>query len=165
MYKAFESIDNLYNEIIEDKNWTGAESSFRNRYPLRFVLFETFADFNEFINECFDHNVYVQSMENWMNEGVDDQLLTHSQLAKRFEEYVKSRPANDFVIAPFSEITRFYDNDKYTEFDSLLKTIRLIQSPEDAQHNHQRISAPCWPTKSPATCPCRKSRSKRRWSP
>lgn len=142
MYKVFESIDNLYNEIVEDKNWTGAESSFRNRYPLRFVLFENFADFNEFINECSNHNVFVQSMEGWMNEGYDDQLLTHSQLAKRFEEYVKSIPANDFVIAPFSEITRFYDNNSYTEFDSLLKTIRLIQSPEDAQHNHQRIYVP-----------------------
>lgn len=142
MYKIFESIDNLYNEIIEDKNWNGAESSFRNRYPLRFVLFENFADFNEFINECSDHNVLVQSMEGWMNEGYEDQLLTHSQLAKRFEEYIKSIPANDFVIAPFSEITRFYDNDNYTEFDSLLKTIRLIQSPEDAQHNHQRIYVP-----------------------
>lgn len=142
MYKVFDSISDLYQELEEDKNWTGAESSFRNRYPLRFVLFENFIDFHEFINECSNHNVYVQSMDKWMSEGFDDQLLTHSQLAKRFEEYIKSIPSNDFVIAPFSEITRFYDNEKETEFDSLLKTIRLIQSPEDAQQNHQRIYVP-----------------------
>lgn len=142
MYKVFDSISDLYQELEEDKNWTGAESAFRNRYPLRFVLFENFIDFHEFINECSNHNVYVQSMDKWLSVGFDDQLLTHSQLAKRFEEYVKSIPANDFVIAPFSEITRFYDNEKDAEFDSLLKTIRLIQSPEDAQQNHQRIYVP-----------------------
>ena len=62
MYKVFDSISDLYQELEEDKNWTGAESSFRNRYPLRFVLFENFIDFHEFINECSNHNVYVQGM-------------------------------------------------------------------------------------------------------
>ena len=77
-----------------------------------------------------------------MKEGQDDKLITYSQLAALFESYIKSLPANDFVIAPFSEITRFYDNMRYAEFDSLLKTIRLIQSPEEAQSGHQRIYVP-----------------------
>ena len=47
-----------------------------------------------------------------------------------------------FVIAPFSEITRFYDNEQYKEFDSLVTTIRLISSPEEAQADHQRIYIP-----------------------
>ena len=77
-----------------------------------------------------------------MKEGQDDKLIIYSQLAALFESYIKSLPANDFVIAPFSEITRFYDNMRYAEFDSLLKTIRLIQSPEEAQSGHQRIYVP-----------------------
>ncbi|MGM9704287.1 MAG: BREX-4 system phosphatase PglZ [Prevotella sp.] len=142
MYKAFETLDELYKEIEEDKNWVGAESALRNRYPLRFVLFEKFSDFNEFVLECSNHNVYVQGIDKWMADEYDDQLITYSQLAMRFEEYVKSLPANDFVIAPFSEIARFYDNGNYAEFDSLLQTIRLIQSPEEAQRGHQRIYVP-----------------------
>lgn len=142
MYKVFEKLDELYKEIEEDKNWTGAESALRNRYPLRFVLFEKFSDFNEFVLECSNHNVYVQGIDKWMADEYDDQLITYSQLALRFEEYVKSLPANDFVIAPFSEVARFYDNGKYAEFDSLLQTIRLIQSPEDSQRVHQRIYVP-----------------------
>ena len=63
MYKEFESLDDLYNEIEIDKNWTGAESSLRNRYPIRFVLFEQFGDFEEFVRACQDHNVYVQGIE------------------------------------------------------------------------------------------------------
>ena len=142
MYKVFETLDELYKEIEEDKNWMGAESALRNRYPLRFVLFEKFSDFNEFVLECSNHNVYVQGIDKWLAEEYDDQLITYSQLAMRFEEYVKSLPANDFVIAPFSEVTRFYDNGKYAEFDSLLQTIRLIQSPEESQREHQRIYVP-----------------------
>lgn len=142
MYKVFETLDELYKEIEEDKNWTGAESALRNRYPLRFVLFENFSDFNEFVLECSNHNVYVQGIGKWMADEYDDQLITYSQLAMRFEEYVKSLPANDFVIAPFSEVARFYDNGKYAEFDSLLQTIRLIQSPEESQREHQRIYVP-----------------------
>ena len=142
MYKEFGSLEDLYQEIETDKNWTGAESSLRNRYPIRFVLFENFGDFGEFVQVCQDHDVYVQSIEKWMKEGQDDKLITYSQLAALFESYIKSLPANEFVIAPFSEITRFYDNMRYAEFDSLLKTIRLIQSPEEAQSGHQRIYVP-----------------------
>lgn len=142
MYKLFTSLEKLYKEIDIDKNWQGAESGLRNRYPLRFVLFENFCDFNDFIQECSNHNIYVQSMEKWLPENSDDILITYSQLARRFTEYIKSLPANDFVIAPFSEIARFYDNEKYSEFDSLVQTIRLIESPEESQKGHQRIYLP-----------------------
>ena len=142
MYKEFGSLEDLYHEIEVDKYWTGAESSLRNRYPIRFVLFENFGDFADFVQVCQDHDVYVESIEKWMKDGQDDKLITYSQLATLFGDYIKSLPANDFVIAPFSEITRFYDNVHYAEFDSLLKTIRLIQSPEEAQRDHQRIYVP-----------------------
>lgn len=142
MYKEFDSLDALYQEIEDDKNWTGAESSLRNRYPIRFILFENFGDFGFFVQACQDHGVFVQSIEKWMKEGQDDKFITYSQLADLFNAYIKSLPSNDFVIAPFSEITRFYDNVRYTEFDSLLKTIRLIQSPEECQQEHQRIYVP-----------------------
>lgn len=142
MYKEFGTLEDLCQEIEVDKNWTGAESSLRNRYPIRFVLFENFGDFGDFVQVCQDHGVYVQSIDKWMKDGQDDQMITYSQLADLFASYIKNLPANDFVIAPFSEITRFYDNVHYAEFDSLLKTIRLIQSPEEAQRGHQRIYVP-----------------------
>ena len=142
MYKVIDSVEELYQEIEIDKNWTGAECSLRNRYPLRFVLFESFNDFNAFVQECSNHCVFVQGMDKWMDEGNDDELMTYSQLADRFKEYIEHLPSNDFVIAPFSEITRFYDNEHYKEFNSLVKTIRLISSPEAAQLDHQRVYIP-----------------------
>lgn len=142
MYRVFDLLESLYAEMAEDKNWKGAESTLRNRYPLRFVLFENFSDFHDFIDECSDHHVYVQSLEGWMPDGCNEQLITYSQLAQWIEDYVKHLPYNDYVIAPFSEIARFYDNETYAEFDSLVKTIRLIESPECAQQSHQRVYVP-----------------------
>ena len=67
MYKEFNDIDDLYQWMEEDKNWTGAEANQRNRYPLRFVLFESFHDFRTFADECQNHHVFVQSIENgWL---------------------------------------------------------------------------------------------------
>ena len=37
MYKEFGTLEDLCHEIEVDKHWTGAESSLRNRYPIRFV--------------------------------------------------------------------------------------------------------------------------------
>lgn len=142
MFKTFDTLDALYQEIEEDKNWTGAESSLRNRYPIRFVLFESFSDFGDFVQVCQDHNVLVQSIGGWMMDWQHDKFMTYSQMAEMFQAYIKSIPSKDFVIAPFSEIARFYDNVHYMEFDSLLKTIRLIQSPEESQRNHQRVYVP-----------------------
>lgn len=142
MYKVIDSVEELYQEIEIDKNWTGAECSIRNRYPIRFVLFENFHDFNAFVQECSNHCVFVQGMDKWMDEDNNDELMTYSQLADRFKDYIEHLPSNDFVIAPFSEIARFYDNDKYKEFNSLIKTIRLISSPIEAQIDHQRVYIP-----------------------
>ena len=142
MYRVFDSLESLYAEMAEDKNWKGAESTLRNRYPLRFVLFENFSDFHDFIDKCGYHHVHIQSLEGWMPDGCNEQLITYSQLAQWIEDYVKHLPYKDYVIAPFSEIARFYDNENYAEFDSLVRTIRLIESSESAQQGHQRIYVP-----------------------
>ena len=76
MYRVFDSLESLYAEMAADKNWKGAESTLRNRYPLRFVLFENFSDFHDFIDKCSCHHVYVQSLEGWMPDGCDEQLIT-----------------------------------------------------------------------------------------
>lgn len=143
MYKTFQTIEALYQEMQDEKHYNGADSAMRNRYPLRFVMFENFNDCAKFSGECGKHNINTLSMERWMREGMDDCLLTYSQLAKPFKESVDHRPIKDHVIAPFSEIARFYDNSKTNaEFDSLVKTIRLIEASEDAQACHQRIYVP-----------------------
>ena len=98
MSKTFSSIDDLYREMEADKHWTGADSGFRNRYPVRFVLFENFGDFGDFVEVCQDHDVYVQGIEKWMAAGQDDQLLTYSQLAEKFNAAFDEFKSCDGVV-------------------------------------------------------------------
>ena len=44
MYKDFDSIDSLFETIKADKEANGSNSSTLNRYPIRFVLFDSFRD-------------------------------------------------------------------------------------------------------------------------
>ena len=49
MHKSFSTLEDLFSYIKEDKEWQGVNSGQHNRYPIRFVLFDNFADFNEFV--------------------------------------------------------------------------------------------------------------------
>ncbi len=141
MYKDFHSLDDLFAWIKTDKEWDGANAGLHNRYPIRFILFDNFVDFNDFIVNRPD-GIYSQSIEKMLDQDFPDLFLSYSQLSKDICAYVKKIPANDFVIYPFSEMTRFYQNDTEKEFDSLVKTIRLQQPPADAQKNHVRLYIP-----------------------
>ena len=141
MYKDFHSLTSLFIHIEEDKNWTGAGANLRNRYPIRFILFDDFFDFNEFI-ENLPESVFTHSIDTMVDLEYPDSIPTRTELEFEIRTYIKRKPANDFVIYPFSEITRFYDNSKSKEFEALVKTIRLIQPTEEAQLKNLRIYIP-----------------------
>ena len=141
MYKSFNTLDELFAYIKEDKEWTGANAGLHNRYPIRFVLFDNFSDFNEFIVERPD-GIYKYSIDTMLDKDDPDQFLSYTELSREIRAFTKKVPINDFVIYPFSEMTRFYDNEIYTEFDSLVTTIRGQQAPEEAQNKHIRIYIP-----------------------
>lgn len=141
MHKSFTSLTDLFAHIKEDKEWTGANAAHHNRYPVRFVLFDNFADFNEFINERPD-GIYKHSIDTLLNPDWPDTFLSNTELSKEVRAFVKQIPVNDYVIYPFSEMARFYDNTESTEFDAIVKTVGATQAPEDAQAEHIRIYIP-----------------------
>ena len=141
MHNSFTSLDELFAHIKEDKDWTGANAAQHNRYPIRFVLFENFADFNQFIIDR-PSGIYKHSIDTMLDAKNPDEFLSYTELSKGIRSFTKKIPINDFVIYPFSEMARFYDNESSTEFDSLVTTIRGQQAPEDAQNAHVRIYIP-----------------------
>lgn len=141
MHNSFTSLDELFAHIKEDKDWTGANAAQHNRYPIRFVLFENFADFNQFIIDR-PSGIYKHSIDTMLDAKNPDEFLSYTELSKEIRSFTKKIPINDFVIYPFSEMARFYDNESSTEFDSLVTTIRGQQAPEDAQNAHVRIYIP-----------------------
>lgn len=141
MHKQFTSLDDLFEHIIEDKKWTGANAGQINRYPVRFVLFDNFADFYQFIvNRPI--GIYKHSIDTMLDKNNPDEFLSYTELSQEIRAFTKKIPANDFIIYPFSEMARFYDNYDHNEFDSLVTTIRGQQALEDAQLNHIRLYIP-----------------------
>ena len=141
MHKQFTSLDDLFENIIEDKNRTGANAGQINRYPVRFVLFDNFADFYQFIVNR-PAGIYKHSIDTMLDKNNPDEFLSYTELSKEIRAFTKKIPANDFIIYPFSEMARFYDNYDHNEFDSLVTTIRGQQAPEDAQLNRTRLYIP-----------------------
>lgn len=143
MFKEFTHIKELFDWIVFDKNTVGSNANIANRYPIRFVLFDNFHDSFEFVSfmqnqlECF-----VESVSNWMDDEYNDTIITYSKIADKITEYVKKHPGQDSVIAPFSELARFYDNKNNLEFDSLVSTIKAIETTSVAYMNKQRIYIP-----------------------
>lgn len=138
MHKTFSSIEELYAHIHEDKGWEGAGAGELNRYPIRFILFENFADFNEFISNR-PANIYQFPIEKMIDKEYPDTFPTSSQIAEMIRKHVKALPGYDFIIYPFSEMTRFFP---HSEFTSLVKTIKKFEPPTVVQQNHTRIYIP-----------------------
>ena len=138
MYKSFSTLNELFDYIKEDKYWTGAEATVHNRYPIRFILFENFADFNEFIVNR-PSGIFKIAIDDLVDADYPDVFPTYTILSSDIRRYVKGLPANDFVLFPFSEMARFYSEN---EFQSLVKTIKAYQPPHDAQFDHMRLYIP-----------------------
>lgn len=128
--------------VEEDLTSTGLGAYIVRRYPIRFVLFNNFRDSFQFVKELQNKfKIHVESVDSWLNEDCDDEMITHSKLAERIKSYINSSVRSS-VIAPFSELARFYDNrDENAEFRALITTIRGIEALGEAKGN-QRIYIP-----------------------
>ena len=143
MYNEANTLEELKSIAIKDKDSSGMEASTRNRYPLRFVLLDNFRDcslFVDFVQE--EMGAMVQSVDKWIDPEYPDIMITHTELARRIIEHIKVSNGQDCVIAPFSELARFYDNDEKKTFDALLKTIKAIEAGVSAAEKHQRVYIP-----------------------
>lgn len=143
MYSEFLSFDELKQCVIADKQSVGVDAYTRNRYPIRFVLLDNFRDCNSFVEFLIeDCHAVLESVDKWLDADYPDIMITHTQLAEKFKEYIKSQRGNDCVIAPFSELARFYDNGEKKTFDALLKTIKAIEASVEGVERHQRVYVP-----------------------
>lgn len=143
MYDPFHSLDELKKRVEEDKQNTGVGASTRNRYPIRFVLFDNFRDCYDFVEYLqLERGVQVESVDRWLEKDYPDYIITHVELAERISDYISKVSPNDSVIAPFSELARFYNNETKKSFDALLTTIKAKEASQEAVYNQQRIYVP-----------------------
>ena len=145
MYKEFSHINDLFEWVKLDKNIEGSQAPALNRYPIRFVLFDNFRDSFEFVDIMQNQfDCIVESVNNWIDEPYVDSMLTYSKLADRMNDFTRNRTVTnkDYVITPFSELARFYDNKHHLEFNALISTVKGIEASREATDYNQRIYIP-----------------------
>lgn len=144
MYKEpFTDIEALKQHVEEDKQAKGVGAATLDRYPIRFVLFDNFRDCYDFVDYLqSERGAHVESVDRWIDSNYPDLMITPVELAERVQEHIKKKSPNDCVIAPFSELARFYDNNEKKSFDALLKTIKAIQASSEGVERHQRVYIP-----------------------
>lgn len=143
MYSEYNSFEELKAVVVADRELSGIDVSTRNRYPIRFVLFDNFRDcslFVDFVQEEMD--AIVQSVDKWIDPDYPDLMITYTELAERIQAHIRKMDGANCVIAPFSELARFYENDEKKTFDALLKTIKAIEAGSKSFNNHQRVYVP-----------------------
>ena len=143
MYSEFNTFDELTAQVLTDRESTGMNESTRNRYPIRFVLFDNFHDcslFVDFVRE--ETNSLIQSVDKWVDPEYPDSMITYTNLAQNIKEHIHKNEGQNCVIAPFSELARFYDNEEKKSFDALLKTIKAIEASSKSIEKHQRVYIP-----------------------
>ena len=143
MYSEYNTFEELKAHVIADREQTGLDVSTRNRYPIRFVLFDNFRDCSQFVDFVQeDMDAIVQSVDKWIDPDYPDIMITYTELAERIQAQIKKMDGVNCVIAPFSELARFYENDDKKTFDALLKTIKATESSSKSFENHQRVYVP-----------------------
>lgn len=143
MYSEYNSFEELKAVVVADREQSEIDVSTRNRYPIRFVLFDNFRDcslFVDFVQEEMD--AIVQSVDKWIDPDFPDLMITYTELAERIQAHIRKMDGANCVIAPFSELARFYENDEKKTFDALLKTIKAIEAGSKSFNNHQRVYVP-----------------------
>ena len=143
MYSEYNTFEELKVRVLTDLESTGMDVFTRDRYPIRFVLLDNFHDCSLFVDFVQgETNALVQSVDKWIDTEYPDLMITHTQLAQQIKKHIHKHEGQNCVIAPFSELARFYDNEDKKTFDALLKTIKAIEASPKSVEKHQRVYIP-----------------------
>ena len=87
-------------------------------------------------------HTHVVRISNWMDKDYPDVMTTYSKLSTLITDLLDQVPLNDLVIAPFSELARFYDNKNNIEFDTLISSIKVNENSKGAYEINRRVYIP-----------------------
>ncbi|MBP9995130.1 MAG: BREX-4 system phosphatase PglZ [bacterium] len=142
MRNDFFNFEDLINHVRLDKELSGVASGTANRFPVRFVLFDNFQDSYRFVSYVQEQGCHFKNVNDWMDSDYPDTILTYSELSNSILDYAASYN-DDCIITPFSELARFYNNERSAkEFDALVKTIKGIENKSQAVAKNRRIYIP-----------------------
>lgn len=125
----FSSFEELIAAIEADKTTTNITA---RRYPIRPILIDSFESFRRLVKELsLNHNTSTFNIEDLLED--DDFWITSDVLVDKILSIKE-----DTIISPFSEIVRFYPEEK---FNSFFHTI-MVQKENESNNLSCRIYLP-----------------------
>lgn len=126
--------EKLKSIIKEDKESQGVSYQ---RYPVRFVLLDSFSNFKKFVGAIHKNGAEIfdlTKLESFENFKEEDTWISRNELIEEIKRLPKDK---DYIAVPVSEIIRFYNRD---EFYSFLTSIMEIEN--DYESPKRRIYIP-----------------------
>jgi hypothetical protein len=114
--KSFSSVSQLLEEIRKDSQSTAV---LNRRYAVRFIMLDNFNLYQEFIKEMTKSNIQIFNLEQLLDSDDKDSWITTDTLVNAIKNL-----KGQIVVSPFSEIVRFYKNNK---FKALFEGMSLME--------------------------------------
>lgn len=117
--KLFQSVETLVSEIKSDSSTTDI---LKNRYAVRFIMLDNFNVFQELSLQLTELDVNTFGLETLLSNDNKDRWITHDELKNAIKK-IDSRT----IVSPFSEIVRFYNEEKFATFFNEIALLENLQ--------------------------------------
>lgn len=134
MLKELPNFDSLVETIWRDKEVLGIKSSNDNRFPIRFILLNNFKQMRQLVTIFATRGVKLSKIEDSL--PFEDGWLTWSKLIQDIDSVLLNQEF-DSVIAPFSEVIRFYESNDLKIFIS-----NIISKQSNLYQPNRRVYLP-----------------------
>lgn len=118
--KVIQSVETLIFEIKTDRS---SNDILKNRYAVRFIMLDNFNVFQELSLRLTKLNVNTFGLETLLFSDNKDRWITQDELKSTIKQINSCT-----IVSPFSEIVRFYNEEKFTTF---FNEIALLENPQD----------------------------------
>lgn len=106
--KIFHSVETLVSEITTDRS---SNDILRNRYAVRFIMLDNFNVFQELSLRLAELGVNTFGLETLLTTDNKDRWITKDELKNAIKQIDSCT-----IVSPFSEIVRFYNEEKISTF-------------------------------------------------
>jgi hypothetical protein len=118
--KSFASVAQLLEEIRKDSQSTAV---LNRRYAVRFIMLDNFNLYQDFIKEMTKSDIQVFNLEQLIDTDEKDSWITTDTLVNTIKNL-----KGQIVVSPFSEIVRFYKDDKFKALFEGMSLMELDQT-------------------------------------
>jgi len=105
---TFNSLEDLVQEIVKDRQ---SIDILNRRYTVRFIMLDNFSLFQQLILKMTEIGIGTFDLEKILELDDKDGWITKDQLTSTIKKL-----DGDYIISPFSEIARFYEEEKFRAF-------------------------------------------------